>query len=73
LRKPTRRLHEELRSAVLKADRLEKELQTLQELMENEAAEREYERALMMKRIQQLEEQEKRLRAVFTADDPAED
>jgi hypothetical protein len=72
-RKSTRRLYEELISADLKADRLEKELQTLQKLMENAAADREYERACMMKRIQQLEEREERLRAVLTVDDPAEE
>jgi hypothetical protein len=35
---------------------LEMELQTIQKLMEDEAADREYERACMMERIQQLEE-----------------
>jgi hypothetical protein len=51
---------------------LEKELQTIQKLIEDEAADREYERAYMMERIQQLEEREKLLCAVISADDPAE-
>jgi hypothetical protein len=42
------------------------ELHIIQKLMEDEAADREYERACMMKRIQQLEKRENLLRAVIT-------
>jgi hypothetical protein len=59
-------MREELRTAVLKAEKLEKELHTIRKLMEDEAADREHERASMMKRIKELEERENRLRAVFT-------
>lgn len=72
LTKPTRRLYKELRTAVLKAERLENDLQTMKKVMEDEAADTQYERACMMERIQQLEERESLIRAVISADDPAE-
>jgi hypothetical protein len=44
-RKPTRTLYEELRTAVLKAEMLEKELQAIQKLMEDVADDIENEKA----------------------------
>jgi PHD and RING finger domain-containing protein 1 len=59
-------LKKELRTAVLKVEKLERELYTVRKLMEDEDADREYEKAHMMKRIEELEERENLLRAVLT-------
>ncbi|PNF27313.1 hypothetical protein B7P43_G02770 [Cryptotermes secundus] len=59
-------MKEELRTTLLKAEKLKKEMNTLRNLMEDEAADREYERANMMKRIEELEEREDQLYAIVT-------
>jgi hypothetical protein len=58
-------LRKDLRATVLRAEKLEKELRIVRKLMEDEAADREYERAYMTKRIEELEERENRLHTVL--------
>jgi hypothetical protein len=54
----------ELRAAVEKAEKLEMELHTICKLREDETDDREYERAYTLKRIEELEDREDRLRVV---------
>jgi PHD and RING finger domain-containing protein 1 len=59
-------LKQKLRTAELKAEKLEKELYTERKLSEDE-------RACMMKRIEQLEERENRILEIFTESEPESD
>jgi hypothetical protein len=59
-------MERQLRTAILKAEILEKELHYMRELREYEAADREYDRAFSMRRLKQMEERENLLRAVLT-------
>jgi hypothetical protein len=66
LRREMKMSIKKLRSAELKAEMMEKELHTIKKLMEDEAASRECETALMMMRIEQLEESESILHEAIT-------
>jgi hypothetical protein len=59
-------IRRQLRTAVLKAEMLEKELHMIRKFREDDAADREYERAYMMRRIRETEERENMLRAALT-------
>jgi hypothetical protein len=58
-------MRSQLRTAVLKAELLEKELHMIRKLREDDATDRQYERAYMMRRIRQMEQRESMLRAVL--------
>jgi hypothetical protein len=56
----------QLRTAVLKAEILQEELHMIHKIREDDAADREYERAYMMWRIRQMEERENMLGVAMT-------
>lgn len=59
-------MRRELRATVEKTEGLEAELHTIQKLTEDQAADGEYERAYMMKRIEELEDSWTLLYATLT-------